>query len=165
MITYLPPLISTTRKSCIHLMSFKSKMADLYFYEELCRTLGQGPALQWLLSQYANSLESSPARSPARSPDRSPVRSPIMSPNKSPILSPRNNHPKESSAPPPKKYSVPKGGSVRSRYSFSETDTNPAFGPEGHLEKEKQWTSLDASSMNRVWNENTTSCNPCDVNA
>ena len=138
-------------------MPTRSKTADLFFYEELCRALGQGPALQWLLSQYANSTDSSPARSPARSPSRSPV----ASPNKSPIVSPRNVQQKEFNAPPPRKYTIPKGGSVRSTYLVCELDTQLQL--DTQFQGAKQWTSLDGTSMTHILTEKRGSFNPCNV--
>ncbi len=85
----------------------KSSNADLYFFEELNRTVGREQSFQWLIAETAKST------SPPRSPSRSPARSPCRTPQVSPPSSPRSRSTVELMAPPPRKYVVPDGGSVR----------------------------------------------------
>jgi hypothetical protein len=85
----------------------KSNNADLYFFEELNRTVGREESFQWLMS------ETSKSNSPSRSPQRSPCRSPCRTPHVSPPNSPRSRSAPELMAPPPRKYIAPEGGSVR----------------------------------------------------
>ena len=87
-------------------MQMKSSNADLYFFEELNRTVGREESVQWLISETAKSA------SPPRSPSRSPARSPCRTPQVSPPGSPRSRSTVELMAPP-RKYVVPEGGSVR----------------------------------------------------
>jgi hypothetical protein len=97
-------------------MSMKSNNADLFFFEELNRTVGREQSFQWLLSQATKSVNNSPTRSPARSPCRSPHVSPPSSPRGRPV---------EAANPPPRKYVVPEGGGIRrSKNSFCRNDTS-----------------------------------------
>jgi hypothetical protein len=103
--------------------AMKSNNADLYFYEELNRTVGREQSFQWLISETAKTS------SPARSPQRSPCRSPCRTPQVSPPSSPRSRATVEVMAPPPRKYVVPEGGGVRrSRHSVEKIE--PAQAPQ-----------------------------------
>ena len=104
-----------------------TKVTDQFFYEELCRMLGQGQGLLWLLSETNKSAGKSPVRSPKRSPPASPNKSPIMTP----MVSPRNRQ--KPRVQPPKKYNAPIGGSIRSRVTFSEA-SGVAFPADGDNE-------------------------------
>lgn len=95
----------------------KSNNADLFFFEELHRTVGREESFQWLLSQTTKST-SSPTRSPTRSPNRSPCRTPQVSPPSSPRA-----RPSDVVSPPPRKYVVPEGGGIRrNRSSFCRSE-------------------------------------------
>ena len=87
----------------------KSNNADLFFFEELNRTVGREQSFKWLFSE--TEKLASPARSPARSPSRSPCRTPHVSPPCSPRVRSDHIH------IPARKYSLPEDGGIGKHWS------------------------------------------------